>query len=266
VFGRIAPGHTQSHENRAGVGVPVREENVSDEPVLRLERVARDFYDGMQMRRVLEPTDLDIAPGEFTIIAGPSGSGKTTLLTIMGLILQPSEGRIFVRGGEVTGAGEDELATLRLRNYGFVFQTPTLLAALTVMENVLITTTIQGGRATGALRRRAGELLERFGLGRFADLKAGQLSGGQKQRIAVVRALINDPAVLLCDEPTSSLDVNSSGKVLDTIKQLSREKDRGVALVTHDPRVFPYADRLIKLEEGRITYDTTSAEDIEEMR
>jgi putative ABC transport system ATP-binding protein len=234
--------------------------------VLRLEGIARDFFDGIQLRRVLHPTDLRIFSGELTVVAGPSGSGKTTLLTIMGLILQPSIGRIFVGGDEVTGSSERELASLRLRNYGFVFQTATLIPALSVLENVLIAHTIQGGKGTPRLRERAMKLLERFTLTDFAHLKAGQLSGGQKQRIAIVRALINEPVLLLCDEPTSALDVESSGIVLDTIRDLSRERNRGVVLVTHDPRVFPYADRLVKVEDGRIVYDTTNSREIEEMR
>jgi putative ABC transport system ATP-binding protein len=229
--------------------------------VIRLEGVARDFFDGRIRRRVLEKTDLSIYPGELTILAGPSGSGKTTLLTIMGLILRPSEGSIFVQDRDVSGFSENDRAVLRLKSYGFVFQTDALVPALSVIENVLLAHSIQGAAVTGRLKARAAALLEQFGLTTFSASNAGRLSGGQKQRVAITRALINDPVVLLCDEPTSALDAESSTTVLEVIKSLSREEKRGVVLVTHDPRVFPYGDRLVKIEDGRIVYDTTTIQE-----
>ena len=231
--------------------------------VIRMEQVAKDFFDGKQLRRVLHNTDLEILSGELTVIAGPSGSGKTTLLTIMGLILKPSEGKLYVGDQNVTGLSEDDLATIRLNHYGFVFQAAVLIPALTVLENVLLAPCIQGARVTSAVRKRAEKTLEQFGLTAYSDTKAQQLSGGQKQRIAIVRALVNDPVLMLCDEPTSALDVESSSVVLNTLKQLSKDENRGVVLVTHDPRVFPYADRLIKVEDGRVSYDTRSSGEIE---
>ncbi|MDY6855414.1 MAG: ABC transporter ATP-binding protein [Thermodesulfobacteriota bacterium] len=231
--------------------------------VIRMKQVAKDFFDGKQLRRVLHSTDLEILSAELTVIAGPSGSGKTTLLTIMGLILKSSEGKIYVRDKDVTGLSEDDLATIRLNNYGFVFQTAVLIPALTVMENVLLAPSIQGARVTSAIRKRAEKTLEQFGLTEYSDTKAQQLSGGQKQRIAIVRALVNAPVLILCDEPTSALDVESSSVVLNTLKQLSKDENRGVVLVTHDPRVFPYADRLIKVEDGRVSYDTRNSVEIE---
>jgi putative ABC transport system ATP-binding protein len=230
-------------------------------PVIELKGVARDFFDGKAQRRVLEKTDLAIYPGELTILAGPSGSGKTTLLTIMGLILSPSEGSIRVRDSDVSALSENERATIRLRNYGFVFQTDALVPALSVLENVLLAHSIQGAPVTPKLRARALRLLEQFGLVSFAPTNAGKLSGGQKQRVAIARALINDPILLLCDEPTSALDVESSTTVLKVIKDLSMEGNRGIVLVTHDPRVFPYSDRLVKMEDGRIVNDTATKEE-----
>ncbi|MBM4311461.1 MAG: ABC transporter ATP-binding protein [Deltaproteobacteria bacterium] len=228
------------------------------EPILHLSGIARDFYDGRNLRRVLEKTDLEIYPGEFTILAGPSGSGKTTLLTIMGLILKPSEGTIAIRGRAITKMSESALASLRLHNYGFVFQLAELLPALSVMENIIVASGIQGRRVPPALRRRAEELLEGFGLAECRYMRPLQLSGGQKQRVAIARALVNEPAVLLCDEPTSALDSESSAIVLDVLKKLSRETTRAMIMVTHDPRVFPFADRLIKIENGTIVSDTRS--------
>lgn len=231
-------------------------------PAASLERVSRDFFDGKQLRRVLSAVDVAVFPGELTILAGPSGSGKTTILSILGLILMPTEGRVVVRGEDVTRWNEDRLATMRLRSYGFVFQTAAVIPALTVEENVLIASAIQGGRITNERRRRCGEILATLGLAGFVRTKSRQLSTGQKQRVAIARALINDPVLLLCDEPTSALDVESAGVVLKTLKEISRSAERGVVLVTHDPRVFPYADRLITVENGAIAYDTRSAAEI----
>jgi putative ABC transport system ATP-binding protein len=137
-----------------------------------------------------------------------------------------------------------------------VFQQAALIPALTAKENVLIASGIQGGRVSQALKERALKLLGELGLESYVDFKPQQLSTGQQQRVAIARALLNEPLVLLCDEPTSALDVESSGIVLDTLKRLSRDEERSVVLVTHDPRVFPYAERLIKIEDGVITYDT----------
>jgi putative ABC transport system ATP-binding protein len=223
---------------------------------IRLEGVARDFFDGKVLRRVLKTLDLEIFSGEMTIIAGPSGSGKTTLLTIMGFLLQPSEGRIFIQGREVTRFSSDRLATLRKEKIGFVFQQSVLVPALTVLDNVVLPFGIQGKSVPRPVKARARELLEMLGLNTYASAMPQQLSLGQQQRVAIVRALINDPPLLLCDEPTSALDAESSAIVLDTLKRLSQDPARAVVLVTHDPRVFPFADRLIKVENGAVVYDS----------
>jgi putative ABC transport system ATP-binding protein len=224
--------------------------------IQKLENVSRDFYDGRVMHRVLKDIDLEFNTGELTVLAGPSGSGKTTLLSIMGLILRPSAGRIYIKGFDATDLSEDEEATLRLRNFGFVFQTPTEIAALPIIENVLIAASIQGAKPPPALKDRAYELLDNFGLADYARAMPRALSTGQKQRVSIARALINDPVLVLCDEPTSALDAESSAVVLDTLKRVSRSESRGVILVTHDPRVFPYGDRLIKMENGAVVHDS----------
>ncbi len=228
------------------------------QPILQLESVTRDFSDGRTIRRVLYKTDMAIFPGEFTIIAGPSGSGKTTLLTIMGLILKPTEGEISIQNQRVTHLPENRLATVRQQKYGFVFQQAELLPALNVIDNVVVASGIQGQKVSAGLRKKAAELLDGFGMGDCLSMTTQQLSGGQKQRVAIARALINAPALLLCDEPTSALDSESSTIVLDALKQLSKDTTRGLIMVTHDPRVFPYADRLIKIENGSIVYDSRS--------
>ncbi|MEI6126551.1 MAG: ABC transporter ATP-binding protein [Pseudomonadota bacterium] len=227
-------------------------------PILTLKNITRDFSDGRVIRRVLQATDLSIYPGEFTILAGPSGSGKTTLLTIIGLILKPSAGEIFINDEQVTHLSESRLATMRLQKYGFVFQLAELLPALSVLENVIVSSGIQGRAVAAEHKKKARELLASFGLGDCLSMQPLQLSGGQKQRVAIARALINNPAVLLCDEPTSALDAESGAIVLDTLKQLSKDPARALIMVTHDPRVFPYADRLLKIENGAIVYDSRS--------
>lgn len=224
-------------------------------PVIRLEGIARDFFDGRQVRRVLEDIDLDFHAGELTIISGPSGSGKTTLLTIMALILSPTEGTVTLLGNTIEGESEDTLATYRFEHYGFVFQNSALIPALSVTENILMASAVQGARIPRERREKAAGIIDKLGLGEFGHVRSERLSGGQKQRVAIGRALINDPVMILCDEPTSSLDVESSDLVLNTLKDLSKE-DRSIVLVTHDPRVFPYGDRLIQLEDGRIRSDT----------
>jgi putative ABC transport system ATP-binding protein len=230
---------------------------------VKLNNITREFFDGKQMRLVLKKTNLEIYTREFTIIAGPSGSGKTTLLTIIGLILSPNSGSIVINQKDVTDLSEDELATFRMKEFGFVFQNADLIPALNVMQNILVPTAIQGGSVSPVVRKRAEGLLEEFGLISYADATSQQLSAGQRQRVAIARALINDPILLLCDEPTSALDVESSTIVLDTLKKLSQDENRGVVMVTHDPRVFPYADRMIKLENGEIIYDPRSAGGVE---
>jgi putative ABC transport system ATP-binding protein len=224
--------------------------------VISLRSVTRDFFDGKQIRTVLHDTDLEIMPGELTVLAGPSGSGKTTLLTIMGLVLRPTTGRVYVQSEDVSDLSEDERAGIRLERFGFVFQQAALVPALSISENLLVSKAIQGRRVTRAMRDEVVQRLRDLGLEDYADAKPQQLSTGQQQRVGIARALMGDPLLLLCDEPTSALDVESSRIVLDTLKRISSDEDRGVVLVSHDPRVFPYADRLIKIEDGRIEHDT----------
>lgn len=224
--------------------------------VVRLQQVARDFSDGRQVRRVLQSTDLDIFPGELTVMAGPSGSGKSTLLSIMGLVLRPSEGQILLKDNDVSTLTDEQAATVRLREYGFVFQQPMLIEGLSILENVLLATSVQGGRASSTIRQKAIALLTELGLGEAVTMQPRLLSGGQKQRAAIVRALIKDPSIILGDEPTSALDAESGRVVLDILKRIALEEKRAVVEVSHDARVFPYADRLLKLENGMIISDT----------
>jgi putative ABC transport system ATP-binding protein len=222
---------------------------------LRLEKIARDFSDGRQMRRVLFPTDLEFAPAELTVLSGPSGSGKTTLLSIMGMVLHPSEGRIFLDDQEITRLTDEHAADMRLKNYGFVFQQPMLIEGLTVMENILLAIAVQGGRPPSTARQKAEGLLKALGLEGTAHMQPRLLSGGMKQRASIARALIKDPGILLGDEPTSALDAEGGQAVMAILKRIAIEEQKVVVVVSHDARVFPYADRLIKIENGRIAAD-----------
>jgi putative ABC transport system ATP-binding protein len=223
---------------------------------LRLIKIARDFSDGRQMRRVLFPTDLEFVAGGLTVLSGPSGSGKTTLLSIMGLVLRPSEGRLFLDALDVTGLSDEEAASVRLRQYGFVFQQPMLIEGLSVMENIVLAYGIQGGRVKHDMRLKAEGLLRMLGLDGTAHMQPRLLSGGMKQRASIARALIKDPSILLCDEPTSALDAESGQAVMGILKQIALEEGRVVVVVSHDARVFPYADRLLKIENGAVVSET----------
>ena len=221
-----------------------------------LEKIAKDFSDGRQMRRVLFPTDLDFKAGVLTVLSGPSGSGKTTLLSIMGLVLSPSEGRMFLNDKEVTTLSDVEAATIRLKNFGFVFQQAMLIEGLTILENILLSFSIQGKTPPSDKKQKAVELLKTLGLEGTANMQPRLLSGGMKQRASIARALIKDPSILLCDEPTSALDAESGQVVMNILKRIAIEENRVVIVVSHDARVFPFADRLIKLENGMIVSDT----------
>jgi putative ABC transport system ATP-binding protein len=223
---------------------------------LALEKIARDFSDGGQLRRVLFPTDIALDSGTLTVLAGPSGSGKTTLLSIMGLVLRPSQGRLLLDGREVSALSDSQTATVRLKHYGFVFQQPMLIEGLSVAENILLSCGVQGGRLPRDATGRVDRILEALGLSGTARTQPRLLSGGMKQRASIARALFKDPAVLLCDEPTSALDAESGQNVMGILKRIAVEEKRMVVVVSHDARVFPYADRLVKIENGRVVSDT----------
>jgi len=223
---------------------------------LVLEKIARDFSDGRQMRRVLFPTSLEFVPGELAVLSGPSGSGKTTLLSIMGLVLRPSEGHLFLDEREISGLPDLEAADMRLQKYGFVFQQPMLIEGLSVRENIWLALAVQGGRVPPEAREKTEDLLTQLGLEGPSHMQPRLLSGGMKQRVSIARALIKSPDVLLCDEPTSALDAESGQGVMGILKRIAVAEGCIVVVVSHDARVFPYADRLIKLENGRVVSDT----------
>ncbi len=204
--------------------------------------------------RALHPADIQIRRGEVIVVMGPSGSGKTTLLSILGLVLTPTEGEVLVDGRSVANATPDELAVLRRDHIGFVFQQFNLLPSLSALENVAVPLLLAGVPGKERVERTL-RALELVGMGGKHRATPRLLSGGQQQRVAIARALVNNAPVLLCDEPTASLDGSIGGGILATLRELAVTEHRAVVIVTHDDRVLPIADRLVHVIDGRVVED-----------
>ncbi len=227
--------------------------------ILTLDQVSKHFGAGDSTVRAVDQVDLAVDAGELVIIMGPSGSGKTTLLQLLGALLSPTSGAVRIQGRALAGMGRRDLAELRLTRIGFMFQSFNLFAALTAQENVALPAAL-AGRPRHERLARAAELLEQLGLSRRLHHLPEQLSGGEKQRVAIARALINDPPLLLADEPTANLDSASGYQVLHLLEQIAGRDGRTIVMVTHDHRITGVADRLLWLEDGRLRdRDTTFA-------
>jgi ABC-type lipoprotein export system ATPase subunit len=213
------------------------------------EGVVKTYGEGRAARRVLDGADLTVAAGEIVAILGRSGSGKSTLLHLIGGLDRPDAGTITVAGEPVTGASEKALSSLRRRRIGFIFQFFHLLPELTGEANVLLAGRVRGARADAGERGR--ELVDRLGLRDVAESLPSRLSGGEQQRFAIARALVNDPVLLLADEPTGNLDVEAGGEVLRLLRA-GAEQGRGVVLVTHEAAAAAIADRVLTLRDGRL--------------
>ena len=207
---------------------------------------------GTLRRQILFDVSTEIPAGEIVIVTGPSGSGKTTMLTLVGALRSAQEGSVRVLGQELNGAKRFTLEDVR-RRIGFIFQQHNLLGALSAVQNVELGLRVTGRFGRAELRRRANEMLEAVGLGEHLDKRAEQLSGGQRQRVAIARALIGQPSMLLADEPTASLDRASGREVVDRMQALAREQGATILLVTHDNRILDVADRILHLEDGRLS-------------
>ena len=219
--------------------------------MLTATSVTKVFGTGHTAVRAVHDVSLGIAPGELVMIMGPSGSGKTTLLSILGGLMRPSSGHVTVDGIDLTALNESELPDVRARKIGFIFQAFNLLSSLTAEENVLFPAQLVAGGVRAA-RTRASALLERLGLADRRRALPRTLSGGEKQRVAIARALINDPPVILADEPTGNLDSGHGQEVLMILHEVARDEGRAVLVVTHDPRVEDIADRILWLEDGAL--------------
>ena len=217
----------------------------------RLSGAGMEYKTGESTIVALQPTTTEFRTGEITLLVGPSGSGKTTLLSLLGSVIYPTMGKVWVGDTCVNDLSEKELANLRLQHIGFVFQGFNLLAPLNALENVMQPLLLQGVKRKEA-KSRAMKLIRQFGMEDRIHNLPKNLSGGQQQRIAIARSLITDPQLILCDEPTASLDHKSAKMVMEMLSQLSMD-NRAVIVVTHDVRLKKYADRTIYVSEGRIS-------------
>ncbi len=214
----------------------------------------KDYGSGDARVRALRGVDLEIAPGELTLLVGPSGCGKTTLISILAGTLEPTGGEVAVLGKDLARLSKRDKGRFRAQNVGFVFQQFNLLPSLTAAENVAVPLVINGSSKATAIAR-ASEVLDSVGLGNRAGSLPSQLSGGQQQRVAIARALVHKPHLLVCDEPTSAIDARTGHAIMTLIREVALQPDRVTVVVTHDQRVYEFADRIVTLEDGRVASD-----------
>jgi len=212
----------------------------------------KDYGAGGTRVRALRGVDVEIAPGELTLLVGPSGCGKTTLISILAGTLDPTDGDVSVLGVDLKHLSKGQKTAFRAKNVGFVFQQFNLLPTLTAAENVAVPLVINGCSRAAAIER-ACEALKSVGLGDRVRSLPSQLSGGQQQRVAIARALVHEPRLLVADEPTSAIDAHTGQAIMELIRNVALQKDRIAVVVTHDARVFGFADRIVTLEDGRVT-------------
>ena len=220
-------------------------------PLVTCQDVVKIYGSGNAEVHALRGVDLDVYPGELTMLVGPSGCGKTTLLSVVAGILRPTSGRIMALGTDLTKLSSWRRTAFRRQHVGFVFQQFNLLPSLTAAENAAVPLVIQGYSRRRALAA-ANELLARMGMADRGNSLPGQLSGGQQQRVAIARALIHRPHLLVCDEPTSALDHKTGHAILELLRSIAVEGDRAVIIVTHDSRIFEFADTMARMDDGRI--------------
>ncbi len=222
--------------------------------MIHLEKISRIYKIGNQSIHALDAVDLDIGAGEFVAIMGRSGSGKSTLLNMLGCMDRPDEGEYLLDNNRVSDMDDDELSAVRNRYMGFVFQSFHLLPRLTTLENVLLPRRYHTEGFRDSDRQKAEDILAQVDLKDRMDHKPNELSGGQRQRVAIARSLINDPKVLLADEPTGNLDSKTSDAIMDLLKKLN-ENGQTIVMVTHEPEIADNAQRQIIMRDGRILQD-----------
>lgn len=221
---------------------------------MSVENVCVGFGSGTTRVPALSDVSLTFAPCSLTLVMGPSGSGKTTLLSLLGCLLTPDSGSVVIRGTDTKSCSAQQRTALRRREIGFVFQAFRLFHSLSAIENVILKSDIAGAGRQHS-RERAIDLLASLGLDNKMRLKPDELSGGEKQRVAIARALISNPAILLADEPTASLDSNSGRQICEILRRLAQDNSHTVVIVSHDPRWSEFADRIVRLEDGRVAED-----------
>jgi putative ABC transport system ATP-binding protein len=224
-------------------------------PVIEVEGLTKTYELGEQQVRALRGVTLQVRPGEFVALTGPSGSGKSTFMHLLGCLDRPTDGRYLLRGTDVSGLDKRALSRVRNRDIGFVFQGFNLLPRTSAVENVELPLLYAGGVAAGERRRRAIEALESVGLGDRLGHHPNQLSGGQQQRVAIARALVNNPALLLADEPTGNLDSRTSVEVMGIFQRLNVERGLTIVLVTHETDIAEYGTRIVAFRDGRVRTD-----------
>jgi len=225
--------------------------------IIRVTDLRREYQMGAETVRALQGVDISIRRNEYVAIMGPSGSGKSTLMNLIGCLDTPSAGKYWLNGLEVSTMGDDELARVRNREIGFVFQTFNLLPRASALHNVELPLIYAGVKAR-TRRERAGEALTRVGLGDRMDHRPNELSGGQRQRVAIARALVNEPSILLADEPTGNLDSTTSEEIMVVFEELHGQ-GQTVIMVTHERDIAAHAHRIVTLKDGLIHSDTRKA-------
>ncbi len=225
------------------------------EAVIEATNIVKRLGTGAGQIQALKGVSLALAGGQLTLLMGPSGSGKTTLLSVLGCMMTPSEGTVSVHGHSTTGARAGELAKLRRDHIGFVFQSYRLFPTLSALDNVRLVLDVQGEPRDTSIARSK-EVLATVGLSHKENAFPRALSGGEQQRVAIARAIVGNPSAILADEPTGALDSENGAAVMAILAQIAKDPARGVLVVTHDPRVIPFSDRIIHIEDGRILSDT----------
>lgn len=219
--------------------------------VIKLEKVIKNYKLGSLVLPVLKGIDLEIKKGTFACIMGPSGSGKSTLMYLLGMLDTPSEGKIYLEGKDVSKLSENELAQLRGKKIGFIFQQFNLISNLTALENVALPMVFQG--VSPAKRQaRARELLKSVEMEERMNHRPYELSGGEQQRVAIARAIVNDPEIIIADEPTGNLDSKNGKIIMKMLVDFQKKENKTIIIVTHDPSIADYAKELIKIRDGEI--------------
>ena len=225
-----------------------------NQTMIEATNVVKVLGQGAGQVHALKGIDLSLAGGELTLLIGPSGSGKTTLLSILGCMLSPTSGEVRIRGRSTTGLSAEDLAAIRRENVGFIFQSYHLFPTLTAAENVCLALDVRGDHSPDA-RARADKALATVGLAHRAHAFPRQMSGGEQQRVAIARAIVGEPSVVLADEPTAALDSENGQAVMNLLAEIAKDSSRALFIVTHDPRIMPFADRIMRIEDGRFVSD-----------
>jgi putative ABC transport system ATP-binding protein len=221
------------------------------EPVIEVANIVQRLGKGAGQVHALKDVSLSLVGGQLTLLMGPSGSGKTTLLSVLGCMLTPTEGTVRVHGRSTAGAGPGDLAKIRREHIGFVFQSYRLFPTLSAVDNVRLALDVRGIRGSDAVDRAVAALRD-VGLLHKRNAYPSELSGGEQQRVAIARAIVGDPSAILADEPTGALDSENGLAIMRILAQVAKDPSRGVLVVTHDPRIMTFADRIIHIEDGRI--------------